>query len=92
MLTIKYHSAFKKELRKILKRGYDEEKLKKVLSYLVNEQPLPIEYNDHNLKGPLKDYRECHIEPDWLLIYKIEKKELILSLARTGTHADLFDK
>ena len=55
-------------------------------------QTLPEEYNDHQLTGNLKDYRECHIQPDWLLMYRIEKNILVLTLQRTGTHSDLFDK
>lgn len=60
---------------------------------LINNKPLPLKNNDHNLKGNYSDFRKCHITPDWLLIYKIEKiekNELILSLIKTGTHSDLF--
>jgi len=59
---------------------------------LAAGQTLPEEYNDHQLTGNLKDYRECHIQPDWLLMYCIEKNILVLTLQRTGTHSDLFDK
>ena len=92
MLTIKYHSSFKKDYKRIIKRGYDSALLEKVIEQLANEQPLPLENRDHELTGNWKGYRECHIKPDWLLIYKIEKDVLILTLSRTGTHSDLFDK
>lgn len=92
MLTINYHTSFKKDYKRIIKRGYKAERLEKVLDYLVNEIPLPQEYRDHDLTGDWKDYRECHIQPDWLLIYKIRNDSLVLTLTRTGTHSDLFNK
>lgn len=92
MLTIKYQNTFKKEYRKIIKRGYDSSLFEEVVRMLVNEIQLPQKYRDHELKGEFKGYRECHIQPDWLLIYKIEDNKLILTLARTGTHSDLFNK
>ena len=64
----------------------------KVISMLANEIPLPEMYCDHWLKGNYKGYKECHIQPDWLLIYKIEEDILTLTLAYTGTHSDLFNK
>lgn len=75
-----------------MKRGCDPEKLSEVITLLVNEQPLPEKYRDHALVNSrnYKDVRECHIEPDWLLIYKIEQEILILKLIRTGSHSDLF--
>lgn len=90
MLKIKYHSSFKKDYKRIVKRGYDTNKLTAVIELLAQEQELPPKYKDHNLTGDYKGFRECHIEPDWLLIYKITENELILSLTRTGTHSDLF--
>lgn len=92
MLTIKYHSSFKKDYRRIVKRGYNVELLEKTIEYLVNEKALPQEYHDHTLSGNWKNFRECHIQPDWLLIYKVEHDTLTLLLTRTGTHSDLFDK
>ena len=92
MLTISYHTSFKKDYKRIIKRGYKAERLEKVLDYLVNEIPLPQEYRDHDLTGDWKGYRECHIQPDWLLIYKIRNDSLVLTLTRTGTHSDLFNK
>ena len=92
MLKINYHNSFKKDVKKIKKRGLDISKLEKVISILANEEVLPKEYCDHYLNGKYKGYKECHIEPDWLLIYKIENKILTLTLAYTGTHSDLFKK
>lgn len=92
MLTVKVTSRFKKELRKAVKRGLDEEKLKFIIKLLANQQPLPPEYKDHELIGNFKGFRECHVQNDWLLIYKIYHSELVLSLERTDTHADLFKK
>lgn len=64
--------------------------LQDVLTILCNEQPLPPRYKDHNLDGCYKGYRECHITPDWLLVYKTDQNILTLTLTRTGTHSDLF--
>jgi mRNA interferase YafQ len=72
------------------RRGKDMDKLKLVLSLLLEERPLPARYNDHLLRGDWKGFRDLHIEPDWLLLYRIEGDEL--QLARTGTHSDLFDE
>lgn len=72
-----------------MKRGKEMDKLKDVILGLANAEKLPQRYQDHPLKGTLKDCRECHIEPDWLLVYRIEGSELCL--VRTGTHADLFE-
>ncbi len=72
------------------KRGCDIELMEAVLSILCDEQPLPQKYSDHALTGNSIGHRECHITPDWLLIYKIEEEELLLTLTRTGTHSDLF--
>lgn len=90
MLTIKYQMAFKKDYKRIKKRGYDMRLLEKVITMLAEDQQLPAEYRDHNLSGDYKGCRECHIAPDWLLVYEIQKKELILYLTRTGTHSDIF--
>jgi len=90
MLKIRYSSRFKKDYKVIVKRGYDIILLKEILSLLAQEKTLPQKYLDHPLIGDYAGHRECHITPDWLLIYKIEKDILILSLTRTGTHSDLF--
>jgi len=92
MLNIRYHSAFKREFKKMQKRGLDMSKLKAVVSILASATPLPPKYCDHALSGSFKGFRECHIEPDWLLIYTVSSDELTLILSRTGTHSDLFDK
>ena len=90
MLTIKYETSFKKDYKRIIKRGYDPRLLETVITILAEERSLPRQYNDHPLTGNYAGNRECHITPDWLLIYKINGKELILYLTRTGTHSDLF--
>lgn len=90
MLTIRYSSRFKKDYRTIKKRGYDTRLLEEVLEMLRIKKPLPPKHKDHALVGNYKGHRECHITPDWLLIYKIKNSELVLELTRTGTHSDLF--
>ena len=90
MLDIQYEKSFKKDYKRMLKHGCNPQNLQDVLSFLVNQQPLPEKYRDHNLSGNYTGYRECHIEPDWLLIYKIFNDKLVLVLTRTGTHSDLF--
>lgn len=90
MLTIKYHTTFKKDFKKIKKRGYDISRLEKIVELLANEVPLPEQFKDHNLSGNYNGFRECHIAPDWLLIYQVNNNELVLVLSRTGSHSDLF--
>ena len=90
MLNLRYSSKFKKDHKTIIKRGYNPKLLEDVLSILCAEEPLPLKYRDHNLSGSYEGHRECHITPDWLLIYKIEQNILILTVTRTGTHSDLF--
>lgn len=92
MLSIVYHNQFKKDYKQALKRGCKPQLLEEVLELLVHEQPLPTKYRDHQLTDSkhYKNVRELHIQPDWLLIYQIDKGELILELMRTGTHSDLF--
>lgn len=87
---IKRTSQFKKDYKAAVKRNLDMEQLKKVVKILAEGETLPEEYDDHTLKGKYSGYRECHIQPDWLLVYKITEDLLILSLYRTGTHSDLF--
>ena len=83
-------SRFRKDYKLVKKRGYDLSLLKKVIDILASGEVLPEQYLDHSLTGEYKDYRECHILPDWLLIYRIHESTLILSLTRTGTHSNLF--
>ncbi len=90
MLTIKYQAAFKRDYRRIKKRGYDTRLLEKAIEVLASGNKLPAEYRDHALSGDYSGCRECHIAPDWLLIYEIVERELLLYLTRTGTHSDLF--
>ncbi len=79
---------FEKEVELGRRRGKDLSKLRDVMTQLINEQPLAAKYLDHPLSGKYKDRRECHIEPDWLLIYKLDGDDIIFE--RTGTHSDLF--
>ena len=88
--NLKPTTQFKKDLKICQKRGYDIELLKKVLNILKNGEPLPEKYHDHPLSGTFKNCRECHILPDWLLIYEYSNNDLIIYLTRTGTHSDLF--
>ena len=85
-------NGFKRDYKKIVKRGYDVSLLENVVDTLLTGEPLPEKNKDHALSGNWKGYRECHIQPDWLLIYEIIDNRLILSLTATGTHSDLFDK
>ena len=90
MYKIRPSTKFQKDLKKVQKRGYDISLLTTVLNILANGESLPQKYKDHNLSGNYKGCRQCHITPDWLLIYEILDDELILYLTRTGTHSDLF--
>ena len=90
MLTIKYHTMFKKDFKRIKKRGYDISRLEKIVELLANEVPLPEQFKDHNLSGNYNGFRECHIAPDWLLVYQVNNNELVLVLSRTSSHSDLF--
>ena len=92
MYKIVYTNRMKKDVRLMKKRGKDIGKLTNVLSLLASGEPLPVQYKDHHLSGNLRDFRECHIEPDWLLMYQIYEDTLILSATATGSHADLFGK
>mgnify|MGYP002642360788 CR=1 FL=1 len=89
MCTPSYTTQFERDLRLQKRRGKDIEKLKQILTALINEEPLAERYRDHTLKGNFKNRRECHIEPDWLLIYKLNDTEIIFE--RTGRHSDLFE-
>lgn len=82
---------FKKSLKLAKKRGLDLKLLDKVITMLQNDIPLEEKYRDHELKGKYQGFRECHIQPDWLLIYLNENNVLTLTLVDTGTHADLFN-
>ena len=90
MLTPERSGRFRRDVRRAERRGKDMDKLKAVLLMLIQEKALPASYHDHPLKGDWKGFRDLHIEPDWLLLYRVEGDEL--QLARTGTHAHLFDE
>ncbi len=90
MLTPSVAGQFKRDVRKAEKRGKDLSKLRTLLGLLLEEKPLPERCRDHLLKGDWAGFRDAHIEPDWLLIYRVADGEL--QLARTGTHADLFEE
>jgi mRNA interferase YafQ len=90
MRRIEYGSAFKKDYKRMVKRGVSIVKLNTVLELLMSNTPLPARNRPHMLSGEWKGFSECHIEPDWLLIYDLDDPE-ILALHRTGTHSDLFE-
>ncbi|MST54765.1 type II toxin-antitoxin system YafQ family toxin [Pyramidobacter sp. SM-530-WT-4B] len=90
MLNLRYQSAFKSDYKRIRKRGYDIRRLEDVIETLAKELPLPKECRAHDLGGNWSGFRECHIEPDWLLVYAIDHNDLVLILSRTGSHSDLF--
>ncbi|HAX40668.1 MAG TPA: type II toxin-antitoxin system mRNA interferase toxin, RelE/StbE family [Clostridiales bacterium] len=90
MLKPRYTAQFKKDFKAIEKRGYPVSLLEDVVRVLCAEETLPAKNRDHALSGDYAGFRECHIQPDWLLIYRVEKQILTLTLTRTGTHSDLF--
>lgn len=92
MLRPEFTGQFKRDYKIAVKRGCNIKKLEEVIKLLCNEQVLPPVYKDHCLTNSrnFKNVRECHIEPDWLLVYRIAKNALILELIRTGSHSDLF--
>jgi mRNA interferase YafQ len=89
-LSVIWTSQFKKDYKTAMRRNLDIGLLDGVIRMLAAQERLPPKYQDHGLAGNFKDYRECHIQPDWLLIYRINERDLILTLARTGSHGDLF--
>lgn len=90
--TVKMTTQFKKDFKLATKRGLKMELLEKVISSLAMGEELPEKNRDHSLSGNWVGHRECHILPDWLLIYRIEDDVLVLTLTRTGSHSDLFGK
>lgn len=90
--TVKYTTCFKKDYKRAIKRGRKIELLEKIVELLAMGEALPEKNRDHELSGDWAGHRECHIQPDWLLVYRIEDDVLVLTLARTGTHSDLFGK
>jgi mRNA interferase YafQ len=89
---VKPTGAFKKDLKQVQKQGKKIEKLYQVISKLANGEPLEKRYCDHALTGNYQGARECHIEPDWLLVYKVYEDVLVLALTRTGSHSEIFSK
>ena len=89
-LTVKYTSQFRKDYKLAGKRGLEIDLLKKVVALIANGYRLPATYKDHALSGNWAGHRECHIRPDWLLIYRIDENILVLTLVRTGTHSEIF--
>ena len=84
-----YTTAFSRDLKRIKKRGYDIGRLEKVVNVIQSGELLDAKYKDHALTGNWNGYRECHVQPDWLLIYRVYEDRLLLVLTRTGTHSDL---
>ncbi len=90
MLKIVLSNRFRKDLKLAQKRGMNLDLLKTVVNKLAGGEKLDRQYRDHDLTGDYSGFRECHVQPDWLLVYRIEQEELELFLFRTGTHSDLF--
>ena len=84
-------AKFRKDYKRLEKRGYNMSLLEDVIIRLASGETLPPEYRDHPLKGGYKGYRDCHIRGDWVLIYKIDKGVLTLVLSETGTHSDILE-
>ena len=92
MYTLKFTSAYKKSYKLMIKRGLDTSLLDEVVNQLQRGITLDEKYRDHELSGNYKGFRECHVKPDWLLIYLVENDILTLTLVDTGSHSDLFKK
>lgn len=92
LFEIRKTNSFEKSLKKAIKRGFDIEELKIVISKLANDIVLDKKNKDHQLKGNMRDFRECHIKDDWILIYIKDRKQLILTLVDNGTHEEMFGK
>jgi mRNA interferase YafQ len=92
MLDVFFSARFKRDYKLMRKQGRDLNLLLNVVDVLAAEKPLDPKYKDHPLTGDFAGHRECHVLPDWLLIYKPEKDRLVLTLTRTGTHSELFGK
>lgn len=90
MYEVKPTSRFKRDLKYLMRRGYDMRLITTVIQTLASGEPLAEKHQDHALSGIWSKHRECHVTPDWLLIYKVEHDLLVLTFTRTGTHSDLF--
>ncbi len=91
MLELKQTSQFKKDLRRMVKRGAKMQLLDDVITMLREQKPLPAKNEDHPLTGHWAGHRDCHIQPDWLLIYRVDDNALVLTATRTGTHSDILE-
>ena len=89
---VQFTTQFKKDLKLAKKQNKDLDKLFSVIKVLARGETLPPQYRDHDLSGNYKGTRECHVEPDWMLIYEIQDNVLVLMLYRLGTHSELFKK
>lgn len=89
-LAVKVTSKFKKDYKTAIKRGLDISLLEAIIEKLANQETLSPENRDHQLSGNWANFRECHILSDWLLVYRVEQDVLVLTLARTGSHSDIF--
>lgn len=92
MLTLTTTGQFRKDYKRLKKRGCDMSLLEAVIDTLLAERSLPERCRDHGLSGNYSGFRECHVRPDWLLIYSVDRGRLLLTASRTGTHAELLDK
>lgn len=90
MRTFSRTNQFKKDVKRAAKRGQDMAKLKVALELLIDGEPLPAKFKDHPLRGNFAGSRDCHLEPDWVLIYTLTEKDTHVRFERTGTHSDLF--
>lgn len=91
MLKLFPTAKFRRDYKRCKRRGLDMQLLETVLDTLQREEPLDAKYHDHQLSGKYNKFRECHIQPDWLLIYHVDGDALVLTASRTGTHSDLLD-
>ena len=90
MYDITYSTKFKKDYKLVVKRRWDIDLLRIIITQLANNEPLALKHKDHRLQGKFTDCRECHIKPDWLLIYRINEQANTLELVAAGTHSNLF--
>lgn len=90
MLKLEMTSKFRKDYKLCKKRGLNLDLLSEIIKKLLKEEPLEAKHHDHALTGTYDGFRECHILPDWLLVYAVDHDKLVLTASRTGTHSDLF--
>ena len=90
MLNIEYSGQFKKDIKLLKKQGKNLDKLKHLLNLIINQEVLPKKYCDHLLKGNFKNFRDAHIEPNWLILYKLDLQKNLVRFERTGIHSELF--